>query len=211
MRSTIVPTRLLIPLLLLAIVGLVTQLAGCASDSYTAKGASRGAVTGAVSGAVGGLVSALVFGGDPVDRAARGAVYGGAVGATAGAIAGSEVDKKAKAQQEAGLAQLRKDIGEDAYNGLGALADCKHDVSLRQATKARQSQNPNYSLAGLWLEVLSYADQREEAKARALFTSLVEKDWDIKSEAQAEEVMRKALNELMIIRQEYQLPRVCGS
>ncbi len=211
MRSTIVPTRLLIPLLLLAIVGLETQLAGCASDSYTAKGASRGAVTGAVSGAVGGLVSALVFGGDPVDRAARGAVYGGAVGATAGAIAGSEVDKKAKAQQEAGLAQLRKDIGEDAYNGLGALADCKHDVSLRQATKARQSQNPNYSLAGLWLEVLSYADQREEAKARALFTSLVEKDWDIKSEAQAEEVMRKALNELMIIRQEYQLPRVCES
>ena len=211
MRSKIVPTRLLISLLLLAIVGLVTQLAGCASDSYTAKGASRGAATGALSGAVGGLVSALVFGGDPVDRAARGAVYGGAVGATAGAIAGSEVDKQVKAQQEAGLAQLRKDIGEDAYNGLEALAHCKHDVSLRQATKAQQSQNPNYSLAGLWLEVLSYADQREEAKARALFPSLVEKDWDINGEAQAEEVMRRALNELMIIRQEYQLPRVCGS
>jgi len=211
LRNTIVSTRLLIPLLLLAIAGLLTQVAGCASDSYTAKGASRGAATGALSGAVGGLVSALVFGGDPIDRAARGAVYGGAVGATAGAIAGSEVDKKAKAQQEAGLAQLRMDIGEDAYNGLEALAECRHDVSLRQATKAQQSRNPNYSLAGLWLEVLSYADQREEAKARALFPSLVEKDWDIKSEAQAEEVMRTALNELMMIRGEYQLPRVCGT
>ena len=211
MRDTIVPTGLLLPLLLLAIVALVSQVAGCASDSYTAKGASRGAATGALSGAVGGLVSALVFGGDPIDRAARGAVYGGAVGATAGAIAGSEVDKKVKAQQEAGLAQLRQDIGADAYNGLEALAQCKHGVSLRQATKAQQSQNPNYSLAGLWLEVLSYADQREEAKARALFPSLVKEDWDIKSESQAEEVMRRALNELMMIRQEYHLPRVCGS
>ena len=140
---------------------------------------------------------------------ARGAVYGGAVGATAGAIAGSQADKKAKAQQDAGLAQLRKDIGEDAYNGLVALADCEHDVSLRQAAKAQQASNPNYALAGLWLEVLSYADQRDEAKARALFPTLVEKDWDIKSEAQAEEVMRKSLNELMNIREEYKLPRVC--
>lgn len=207
MSNTIVSTRLVFPLLLLAVVGLVTQLAGCAS--YTAKGAGGGAATGAVSGAVGGLVSALVFGGDPVERAARGAVYGGAVGATAGAIAGSQADKKAKAQQDAGLAKLRKDIGEDAYNGLEALADCEHDVSLRQAAKAQQASNPNYALAGLWLEVLSYADQRDEAKARALFPTLVEKDWDIKSEAQAEEVMRKSLNELMNIREEYKLPRVC--
>ena len=209
MRSTNVPTRLLFPLLLLVIVALVAQLAGCASDSYTAKGAGGGAATGAVSGAVGGLVSALVFGGDPVERAARGAVYGGAVGATAGAIAGSEADKKVKAQQEAGLAQLRKDIGEDAFNGLETLADCKHGMSLQQAAKAQQSKNPNYALAGLWLKVLNYADQRDEAKARALFTTLVEKDWDIKSDAQAEEVMRKSLNELMTIREEYKLPRVC--
>ena len=93
MRDTIVPTGLLIPLLLLAIVALVSQVAGCASDSYTAKGASRGAATGALSGAVGGLVSALVVGGDPIDRAARGAVYGGAGGATAGAIAGGAGDR----------------------------------------------------------------------------------------------------------------------
>lgn len=210
MRSTIVPARLLIPLLLLMIAGLVTQLTGCASDSYAAKGAGKGATTGAVSGAVGGIFSALVFGGDPAEAVARGAVYGGAVGATAGAIAGSEADRQVKQQQEAELAKLREKIGDETFAGLEALADCRHDVSLQQATKAQKSKNPNYALAGLWLEVLNYADQKDEAKARSLFPTLVKKDWDIKSEAQAEEAMRKALNSLMDIREEYNLPRVCS-
>lgn len=185
------------------------QMAGCASDSYTAKGAGRGATTGAVAGAVGGLVSALVFGGDPVESAARGAVYAGAAGAAAGAMAGSQVDRRIEQQREAELAKLRQEIGQDAFEGLEALADCRHDVSLRQAAKAQQSKNPNYALAGLWLEVLNYGDQRDEARARSLFATVVEKDWDIKTEAQAEDIMRKALNELMNIRQEYNLPRVC--
>ena len=185
------------------------QMAGCAGDSYTAKGAAKGATTGAVSGAVGGLVSALVFGGDPVERAARGAVYGGAVGATAGAMAGSQADRKIQEQREAGLAKLREDVGDDAFEGLEALADCRHEVSLDQAAKAQQSQNPNYALAGLWLEVLNYGDMRDEAKARSLFPTLVEKDWDIKTESQAEDIMRQSLNELMNIREEYSMPRVC--
>ena len=185
------------------------QMVGCAGDSYTAKGATKGATSGAVSGAVGGLVSALVFGGDPVDRAARGAVYGGAVGATAGAMAGSQVDRQIKQEREARLAALRKEIGDDAFEGLEALADCRHDVSLRQATKAQDSKNPNYALAGLWLEVLNYGDKRDEAKARSLFPTLVEKDWDIKNETQAKDIMSKSLNELMNIREEYNMPRVC--
>jgi len=210
MRSKTIPDRLLIPFLVLVIAGFVTQLNGCASDSYTAQGATRGATTGAVSGAVGGIFTALVFGGDPAEAAARGAVYGGAVGGTAGAIAGSETDRKVKQQQDAALAKLHQQIGDDTFSGLEALADCRHDVSLRQATKAQQSENPNYALAGLWLEVLSHADQKDEAKARNLFPTLVEKDWDIKSEAQAEETMRKALNSLMNVREEYKLPRVCS-
>jgi hypothetical protein len=187
----------------------VLQMAGCASDSYTAKGAARGATSGAVAGAVGGLVSALVFGGDPVESAARGAVYAGAAGAAAGAMAGSQADRQVQQQREAELARLRQEIGPNAFNGLEALADCRHDVSLRQAAKAQQSKNPNYALAGLWLEVLNYGDQRDEARARSLFPTVVEKDWDIKSESQAEDVMRKSLNALMDIRQEYNLPRVC--
>jgi len=196
-------------LIVSAALWIALQVAGCASDSYTAKGAARGATSGAVAGAVGGLVSALVFGGDPVDSAARGAVYAGAAGAAAGAMAGSQVDRQIQQQREADLAKLRREIGDDAFEGLEALADCQHDVSLQQATKAQQSKNPNYALAGLWLEVLNYGDQRDEAKARSLFPTVVEKDWDIKTEAQAEDIMRKALNELMNIRQEYNMPRVC--
>ena len=196
-------------LYVLVLVILTTQITGCASDSYTAQGATRGATTGAVSGAVGGIFTALVFGGDPAEAAARGAVYGGAVGGTAGAIAGSEADRKVKEQQEAQLAKLRQEIGDETFTGLEALADCKHEVSLRQATKAQKSENPNYSLAGLWLEVLTYGDMKDEANARSLFSTLVQKDWNIKSDVQAEETMRKALNSLMDIREEYKLPRVC--
>ncbi|MGD9076346.1 MAG: hypothetical protein PVJ69_14110 [Desulfobacteraceae bacterium] len=196
-------------LVVFVVLWLGLQMAGCASDSYTAKGAARGAGSGAVAGAVGGLVSALVFGGDPVESAARGAVYAGAASAAAGAMAGRQVDKQIQQQREAQLAKVRQEIGDDAFEGLEALADCKHDVALRQAAKAQQSKNPNYALAGLWLEVLNYGDQRDEVKARSLFPKLVEKDWDINSESQAEDVMRKSLNRLMDIRQEYNMPRVC--
>ena len=104
---------------------------------------------------------------------------------------------------------LRKEIGDGAFEGLEALADCRHDVSLHQAAKAQQSKNLNYALAGLWLEILNYGDKGDEARARSLFPTLVEKDWDIKSEANAKDIMRKALNELMNIRQEYNMLRVC--
>ena len=181
-----------------------------ACGEYAAKGAGTGATTGAVSGAVGGLVSALVFGGDAGEAMARGAVYGGAVGATAGAMGGAQVDKKVEQQRQATAEALRTKIGDDAYDGLEALADCEHDVSLKQAELARQSDNPNFSLAGLWLEVLSYADQGNEARARELFPEVVAKDWNIKTEAEAEADMRETLNKLMDIREQYNLPRVCS-
>jgi hypothetical protein len=184
------------------------QLSAC--GEYAAKGAGTGATTGAVSGAVGGLVSALVFGGDAGEAMARGAVYGGAVGATAGAMGGAQVDSKLEQQRRETADALRSKIGDDAFEGLKALADCDYDVSLKQANLARQSDNPNYSLAGLWLEVLSYADQGEEARASSLFPDVVEKDWNIKSEAEAEADMRSTLNKLMDIREQYNLPRVCS-
>ncbi len=89
----------------LAALWILIQMAGCAGDSYTSKGATRGATTGAVAGAMGGL------------------------------------------------AKLKQEIGNDSFDGLVALAECRHDVSLSQAARAKQSQNPNFALAGLWLEV----------------------------------------------------------
>jgi hypothetical protein len=181
-----------------------------ACSGHSGKMAGQGAATGAAAGAVGGLVSALVFGGDPVDAAARGAVYGGTTGAVAGAVAGAQADQAEKQKRDAQLEKLKKDIGEDAYNGLEALADCKHEVALGYARTAAKSDNKDYALAGLWLEVLAYGDNRQEEKARTLFPDLVAKDAKISSEAQAEETMRKALQSLMDIRAEYNLPRVCS-
>ncbi len=192
--------------LLLVVFGL--QLSGC--GEYAAKGAGSGATTGAVSGAVGGLVSALVFGGDPAEAAARGAVYGGAVGATAGAMGGAQIDSKLEQQRQAKADQIRAKIGDDAFEGLKALATCDYDVSLKQASLARQSDNPNFALSGLWLEVLSYADQGNLARTRSLYPEVVKADWDIKSEEQADSHTKQTLNQLMDIREEYNLPRVCS-
>jgi hypothetical protein len=164
---------------------------------------------GAATGAVGGVISALVFGGDPAEAAARGAVYGGSVGAVSGALAGAQVDQAEKDRRDAELEKLKKAIGDDAFNGLEALADCKHDVALGYARKAAKSDNKDHALPGLWLEVLAYGDSRQESQARALFPDLIAKDNEIRSEAQAEETMRKALLALMDIREQYKLPRVC--
>lgn len=208
-------------LICVAIIAMGSQLSGCASDSYASKGAKKGAAQGAAAGAVGGLVSALVFGGDPLDRAARGAVYGGAAGAVAGGISGSQADKQVQAQsqanaqaqtqaqQNADLRALKKEIGKPTFNGLAALAECRHEDALKKARKAQKSENPNYRLAGLWLEVLSYADARQEEHARSLLPVIVKEDWDIKTEAQAEQAMREAVGELTIIRREFNLPLVC--
>ena len=185
------------------------QITGCASDSNAAKGAAQGAAKGAMAGAVGGLLSSLVFGGDPAEKAARGAVYGGATGAVAGGIAGHELDKQNEAEQLASLEALRKEIGDDAYEGLSSLAECQHLTTLDLSTKAQRSDNPNYRLAGLWLEVLSFADSHQEERARNLLPMVVKEDWDINSVSQAEEVMRQGMVELVDIRKEFNLPPVC--
>jgi hypothetical protein len=211
----------------LILFSLCLNLSGCASDSYASKGAASGATQGAAAGAVGGLVSALVFGGDPLDRAARGAVYGGATGAVAGGIAGSNKDKQIRAQQqaqeqaraqtqtqavqEADLKALKKEIGKPAYHSLAALAECQHTSSLEKAKKSQKSNNSNYRLAGLWLEVLNYADLQQQEQVNKLLPLLVAEDPDINSEAEAKKVTREAAAELITIRREFDLPLVCNT
>lgn len=202
----------LVRMLAVALVGV--GLAGC--GTYAGEGAAKGAGTGAIAGAVGGAVTALVFGGDPVEAATRSAVWGASAGAATGAIAGSQVQKQpprqpSHAETEAKLQKLREEIGENNFAGLEALADCEHDRSLRAAAQGRQSKNPNHALAGLWLEILSYADSGREGQARELFPTLVGQDWNIDSTAQAEAKMREGIAALGNIREEYDMPRVCAS
>jgi hypothetical protein len=182
-----------------------------ACSQQTAKRTGQGAATGAVVGAVGGMVTALVFGGNVGEAAARGAVYGGSTGAAAGAISGAVADSnQKKSQQAAELEALRKRLGDDAFQGLEALVQCKHEVAHGYWRTAAGSDNPEYALAGLWLQVLAYADSRQEDQARSLFPDLVAKDSKISSESQAEAEMQDAMKKLADIRQEYNLPRDCG-
>ena len=213
------------------------QTSAYAGESYASKGAKRGAASGAAAGAVGGLISALVFGGDPLERAARGAVYGGATGAVAGGISGGRVDKQVKAQaaaetqanseaqaqaltqtqnpgqdgsiQDVELEALRKEIGDDAFLGLASLAECNHDETMKRAKKARKSKNPNYSLAGLWLETLSYADRHKKKRLRKIVPYIVKQDWDVNNKTEAEAAIQQASADLTEIRREYDLPLVC--
>ena len=199
--------RAVAKILTIALLGV--SVAGC--ETSAGKGAAHGASSGAIAGAVGGAVTALVFGGDPVEAATRSAVWGASAGAATGAIAGSQVDKKVDQQKEAKFAKLREEIGDENFAGLQALADCKHDESLRAAEKGRQSKNPNYALAGMWLEILNYADKGQESKARALFPTLVEQDWNTETTAQAETKMREGTTALGNIREEYGRARVCAT
>lgn len=184
-------------------------LSACSQQTMQRTG--QGAATGAVVGAVGGLVSGLVFGGNAADAAARGAVWGASTGAAAGAISGAAADSsRKKAQQAAELKALREKLGNDAFQGLAALVECKHEIAQGYGRTAAQSENPDYALAGLWLQVLAYADSRQDNQARALFPELVAEDSKISSESQAETEMQDALKNLKEIRQEYKLPRECS-
>lgn len=189
-----------------------------ACSSHTAQRAGEGAAMGAVVGAAGGMVSALVFGGNVGEAAARGAVWGGSTGAVAGGISGAQQEQARKtqqeqarkAQQDEAIKKLKDQLGEDAFNGLAALTECKHEVALGYARTAAKLDNKNYALAGLWIQVLAYADSRQENKAWALYPDLITNDPEIGSESQADETMRKALQRLMEIREEYNLPKTCG-
>ena len=198
--------------MVLVLVATVFIFCNCSKQSVERAG--QGAATGAVVGAVGGMVSALVFGGNVGDAAARGAVWGASTGAAAGAMSGAMADsnqkKAAETQKAADLEKLKRELGDDAFNGLAALVECKHEIALAYGRTAAQADNPDFSLAGLWLQILAYADNRQEDQARALFTDLVAKDSKLSSDAQAETEMRGALQKLGDIREEYQLPRVCG-
>lgn len=194
-----------------AMVVILTMTAFPSCSQRSMERAGQGAVTGAAVGAVGGVVSALVFGGNVGEAAARGAVWGGSTGATAGAISGAVADSnEKKARQTAELEALRKKLGDDAFQGLAALAECKHEIALGYGRTAEASDNPKYALAGLWLQVLVHADSGNIDQARNMFDPLMAQDGDIASASQAESEMQAALKKLMEIRREYNLPLQCS-
>ena len=179
-------------------------LSACAQE--TVEGAAGGAARGAVGGALYSGFAALIFGGDPVDAAARGAVVGATIGGVAGGVAGSQRAAQNRSQEDI----LRQAIGPEAYSGLESLVDCRYGAALQSAASAQRSTNSNYALSGLWLEALTLSDQRNEAAARALFPTIISRDADIASDRQAEEALRGLQTDLASTRREVGRPTVCG-
>ena len=186
-------------------------LAGLTACSGTSgQMAAQGAGRGAAAGAVGGMLSAVIFGGDPVEAAARGAVWGGSAGAVSGAIQGSQVDaQKAAREEQAEIARVRGEIGNDSFEGLTALVDCKHQIALGYAKQAQGARNRDHALAGLWLEVISYADRGDQTQARALFPKVIEQDPHVSSNDRASKTLGEALQGLTDIRKHYGLRTKC--
>ena len=200
-------TSLRCSVMILLLCGFI-HISGCAQKSM--QGAGQGAAIGGAAGAVGGIVPALVFGGDVGDAAARGAVWAASSGAVTGGIAGAQANKVEKNKDRAErTARLKKELGDDAYSGLVALAECKHEVALGYARSSAQSTNNGYALAGLWLAVLTEADRQQLDKARALFPEIIERSEKQKTEQEVEAYMVQAKEKLKNVRDEYNLKKSC--
>jgi len=189
---------------------LILTLSIAACSGQMGRRATQGAVSGAAAGAAGSVVTALIFGGDVGDAAARGAAWGATTGAVSGAIAGSREDSAAKKrEQEQVKKQLKADIGEDAFAGLTALVKCKHPVAVGYAQTAQKLDNPDFVIAGLWLEILTYADEGKKANAQELLPKVVESDPRVANNAEADAKMEKALEGLANIRRQHNMPTKC--
>jgi transcription initiation factor TFIIIB Brf1 subunit/transcription initiation factor TFIIB len=189
---------------------LFTAIALSACTGASGQRAAEGAGTGALAGAAGGLVSGLLWGGDPLESAARGAVVGATTGAVVGGVSGAQQDKaQAQAAQQKEIEELRNQIGPDAFAGVTALAKCEHEVAEANARVAAKSTNSNYALAGLWVESISMADRGDIAGATANDAEIIKWDRSIETAAEVDNERQAALSQLQDIRQEFKLPRTC--
>jgi len=177
------------------------------------EGAIKGAGAGALAGAASGLVSALVWGGDPGEHMARGATAGATMGAIGGAVEGSNRTRANKdyqaAQEQLELEQFRRDIGDDAFDAIVALAECKQEVASANARVAATSTNSNHALAGLWVQALTLEDKGDEAGLLAISSEIIRWDREISNHSQFVEELDRVYRDLVNIRSEYALPLSC--
>ena len=142
------------------------------------------------------------------------AAKGAASGAVVGGISGAQTDQRVAAEEQAAnerrLQQFRQQVGDDAFNGFVALAECKYEVALANAREAQKSGKRDHALAGLWLEGLSEADRDGVAAAGVTLETIVEQDRDVGNMTQAEARLSQTLERLAEIRTEHDLPPSCA-
>ena len=69
--------------------------------------------------------------------------------------------------------------------------------------------NSNHALAGLWVQALSFADQGDMAALDQMTPDIVRWDRQIANKGQFDNELRQVHNDLVDIRIDYHLPRIC--
>ena len=145
---------------------------------------------------------------------ARGATAGATIGAIGGAVEGSnraQAEKNYKAAQEQQeLEQFRREIGDDAFDAVVALAECRQEVAIANARVAATSTNSNHALAGLWVQALTFEDQGDQDALAALEPEIIQWDRGINDSEQFRRELATAYRDLIGIRDEYALPLSCS-
>ncbi|WP_220721032.1 hypothetical protein [Agarivorans litoreus] len=172
-----------------------------------------------MAGAAGGLVSGLIWGGDPLESAARGAAVGAASGAAVGAVQDAKQSSAKEAPQQASenssnelpsKEQLVAAIGEPAVDGIVALAKCDYSGALSNAQLSKTASEPHYQEAGVWLEALSYAETGDVEKLNASYAEIIKLDKKVSNVLEVQTELSDSLSKLKKIRTQYNLPESCS-
>lgn len=114
----------------------------------------------------------------------------------------------ARQQQEPEM--FRRDIGNDAFDGVVALAECKQEVAIANGRVAAQSTNSNHALAGLWVQALTFQDQRNETGLDGIRAEIIQWDRSIEDESAFDRELADVYQGLLDIRAEYLQPVNCS-
>ena len=156
---------------------------GCASDSSAGKAAGQGATMGMVGGAVAGAVSSLLWGGNVVEGAAKGAVVGAASGAAVGGVSGAMADSAAKEKAakppaaDARQAELRKRIGDRNYATTLLLTQCRHQDAIASAQDTLSAtKDKNERAYAMLIQSIAAEESGDKALANSLYPKIVQED-----------------------------------
>jgi len=160
-------------------------LAGACTENV-AGGAAEGAGRGAAAGAIGALVVGVIFDDPNIgERMARSAVAGAAIGGTVGAAQGADKDARGRqaaaaqeqfAANEAELAELRREVGDEVYLALLDLAACDRERAVAAADRIYAASEDRTKVYALYVKAIAAADAGDTPRAMALYAELAVRD-----------------------------------
>ena len=93
-------------------------------------------------------------------------------------------------------------VGVDNWNALIALVDCQHQRARLLAQAGATVDDPEYSLASLWIEMLIAVDIKDSAGGQRISGDLVKFDSDIDTIQQASIEADRAILDVRQIRRD---------